>query len=97
MRLTSAASKRQAVNHSIYLAAKGAVVPCERGGVNTAAEALANGAEKLRIAGRLISLTAAESDVRFELVAALRAKIDAGTYRVSAADVAESLMGSLRQ
>jgi anti-sigma28 factor (negative regulator of flagellin synthesis) len=57
-----------------------------------AADAVA--AEELT--GRMIVQATTECDVRVELVAALRAKIEAGTYRVASADIAESLMGAMR-
>ena len=47
--------------------------------------------------GMLISQANTGSDVRFEKVAALRRKIEAGTYKVDAEDVAEKLMGEMRK
>jgi anti-sigma28 factor (negative regulator of flagellin synthesis) len=47
--------------------------------------------------GMLISQANTGSDVRFEKVAALRRKIEAGTYSVAAEDVAEKLMGEMRK
>jgi anti-sigma28 factor (negative regulator of flagellin synthesis) len=52
--------------------------------------------EKRRLAGRMVSQARVGSDVRFELVAGIRARILAGTYRVEVEDVAEKLMGALR-
>ncbi len=53
--------------------------------------------ETVRLAGELISRASQGSDVRFELVAAVRARIEAGTYRVSSAQVAERLLATMRQ
>jgi anti-sigma28 factor (negative regulator of flagellin synthesis) len=50
----------------------------------------------IQFTAKLISQALSENEVRFELVAALRAKIDAGDYRVAASDIAESLINSLR-
>jgi flagellar biosynthesis anti-sigma factor FlgM len=49
------------------------------------------------LAGALISQASTGSDVRFEKVAALRRKIEAGTYDVAAEDVAEKLMDQMRK
>ncbi len=40
------------------------------------------------------ALDAADGEVRYELVARLRAEIAAGTYRVESADVAEKMMAA---
>jgi anti-sigma28 factor (negative regulator of flagellin synthesis) len=53
--------------------------------------------EKARLAGEMRSRAQVGSDVRLELVAGIRARILAGTYRVTAEDVAEKLMGALRR
>ena len=63
---------------------------------NRPAEEIAEDPAKLRLAGRLISWATAGSDVRFEKVAALRQAIEAGTYKVSAAELAEKLMDGMR-
>jgi anti-sigma28 factor (negative regulator of flagellin synthesis) len=63
---------------------------------NTAAEEIADDPAKLCMAGRLISWATAGNDVRFEKVAALRQAIEAGTYSISSADLAEKLMSGLR-
>jgi anti-sigma28 factor (negative regulator of flagellin synthesis) len=62
---------------------------------NAAAEAIAEDPAKLRLAGKLISWAIAGNAVRFEKVAALRQAIEAGTYRVSSADLAEKLMENM--
>ena len=53
--------------------------------------------DKARLAGEMRSRARVGSDVRLELVAGIRARILAGTYRVTAEDVAEKLMGALRR
>jgi len=63
---------------------------------NLAAEEIAEDPAKLRLAGRLISWATTGNDVRFEKVAALRQAIEAGTYKVSSADLAEKLMDGMR-
>jgi anti-sigma28 factor (negative regulator of flagellin synthesis) len=62
---------------------------------NTAADAIAEDPAKLRLAGRLISRSTTTSDIRFDKVATLRQAIEAGTYKVSSADLAEKLVQSL--
>ena len=62
----------------------------------SAAEAIAEDPAKLRLAGRLISLAATGNAVRFEKIAELRQAIEAGTYKVSSADLAERLMNRMR-
>jgi len=49
------------------------------------------------LAGMLISQASTGSDVRFEKVAALRQKIDAGTYAVPAENVAQKLMDEMQK
>ena len=61
------------------------------------AEEIADDSEQVSVAGMLISQASGGSDVRFEKVAALQRKIEAGTYRVDAEDVAEKLMGKMRK
>lgn len=64
---------------------------------SSAAEEIADDAAQVSMVGMLISQANTGSDVRFEKVAALRRKIEAGTYRVDAEDVAEKLMGEMRK
>jgi negative regulator of flagellin synthesis FlgM len=61
------------------------------------AEEIAGDSEQVSVAGMLISQASTGSDVRFEKVAALRRRIEAGTYSVDAEDVAEKLMGKMRK
>jgi flagellar biosynthesis anti-sigma factor FlgM len=56
---------------------------------------IAMDAEKVSLAGALISEASRGSDVRFERVAALREAIAAGTYNVSSASLADKLMSVL--
>jgi flagellar biosynthesis anti-sigma factor FlgM len=58
-------------------------------------EEIADDAEQVRLAGMLISQASTGSDVRFEKVAALRQKIDEGTYAVPAENVAQKLMDEM--
>jgi len=60
-------------------------------------EEIADDAEQVSLAGMLISQASTGSDVRFEKVAALRRRIEAGTYDVAAEDVAEKLMDQMRK
>ena len=60
-------------------------------------EEIADDSEQVSMAGMLISQASGGSDVRFEKVAALRRRIEAGTYSVAAEDVAEKLMGAMRK
>lgn len=48
------------------------------------------------LTARMIAQAATECDVRFERIAELRARIEAGTYRVASAEIAESLIGVMR-
>jgi anti-sigma28 factor (negative regulator of flagellin synthesis) len=50
--------------------------------------------EKARLAESLIARSAADSDVRLELVERLREEVAAGTYRVAAKDVAAKMVGA---
>ena len=61
---------------------------------STAGE-IAMDAEKVSLAGALISQASRGSDVRFERVAALREAIAAGTYNVSSASLSDKLMSVL--
>jgi anti-sigma28 factor (negative regulator of flagellin synthesis) len=61
---------------------------------STAGE-IAMDAEKVSLAGALISQASRGSDVRFEKVAALREAMAAGTYSVSSASLADKLMSVL--
>ena len=58
---------------------------------------IADDETQVSLAGALISQASTGSDVRFEKVAALRRKIEAGTYDVAAEDVAEKLMDQMRK
>jgi flagellar biosynthesis anti-sigma factor FlgM len=60
-------------------------------------EEIADDSEQVRLAGMLISQASTGSDVRFEKVAALRQKIEAGKYGVAAGDVADKLMDQLQK
>ena len=60
-----------------------------------AAEAIAEDEAKLGLAGQLISWATTGNAVRFERVAAVRRAIEAGTYNVSSADLAEKLMDGM--
>ena len=62
-----------------------------------AVEQIADDEAQVSMVGMLISQANTGSDVRFEKVAALRRKIEAGTYSVDAEDVAEKLMGEMRK
>jgi flagellar biosynthesis anti-sigma factor FlgM len=62
---------------------------------DSAADEIAMDAEKVRLAGALISQASQGSDVRFEKVTALREAIAAGTYRVDCASLADKLIGVL--
>jgi len=101
MNLTSAAQEQQTAIGPIHLATIRGLTFLEMCSLITdeAADAkVARGIDeaKVRLAGELISRAGTGSDARFELVSALRARILAGTYRVAAEDVAESLMGTMR-
>ena len=50
---------------------------------------------RLSAAGAQVAQATAGSDVRADKVAALQAAIAGGTYKVSASDVADKLLGSL--
>lgn len=58
---------------------------------------IAEDEEQVRLAGMLLSQASMGSDVRFEKVAALRQKIEAGTYGVPAENVAQKLMDETRK
>lgn len=64
--------------------------------VRSAAESVAADEAKLRLAGELMWIAGVRSDVRFEKVAALQEAIAKGTYTVSAADLADRLIASMR-
>lgn len=64
---------------------------------SSAAKEIADDEAQVSMVGMLISQANTGSDVRFEKVAALRRKIEAGTYKVDAEDVAEKLMGEMRK
>jgi len=65
--------------------------------LSSGVEEIADDSEQVSVAGMLISQARGGSDVRFEKVAALRRRIEAGTYNVAAKDVAEKLMGKMRK
>ena len=75
---------RSAVTHGV------AGVAARQSGAGQAGETM-----ERRNAG-LVAEAKMGCDARVELVASLRARIAAGTYRVASADVAESLMGAMR-
>jgi hypothetical protein len=100
MNLSSEVREQQTVIGLIHLAAMNGVTPADMSGMDSvvpdgAGGVLAKETADVRLAGMLIARTAMGSDVRLELVSALRARILAGTYRVAAEDVAKSLMGAL--
>ena len=64
---------------------------------SSAVEEIADDLAQVSLAGALISRTSAGSDVRFERVAALRQRIEAGTYGVASEDVAEKLMDEMQR
>jgi hypothetical protein len=98
MRYTSEATDGLAGIGSIDLTTIANITGFKVGGVamKKAVEPAIESDPKARIPA-LIAQSAADSDVRYELVAALRAKMAAGTYRVAASDVAAKLMDSLRK
>ncbi len=63
----------------------------------SAAEEIADDAAKVTLFGALISRASTGSDVRFEKVAALRQKIEAGTYGVAAEDVAHKMVREMQK
>jgi len=65
--------------------------------VSSGAGEIADDETQVSMAGMLISQASGGSDVRFEKVAALRRRIEAGTYEVAAEDVAEKLMDQMRK
>ncbi len=64
---------------------------------SSAVEEIADDLAQVSLAGTLISRASAGSDVRFARVAALRQRIEAGTYAVSSEDVAEKLMDEMQR
>lgn len=96
------------LSHVTPVEAAGGLPPSARPGLTEpgtrAAKPLSSGAGEIAddetqvsLAGRLISQASTGSDVRFEKVAALRRRIEAGTYEVAAEDVAEKLMDQMRK
>jgi len=67
------------------------------GPTRSAAEEIADDLAKVTLAGELISRASTGSDVRFGKVAALRQKIEAGTYGVPAANVAAKMMDEIQK
>ena len=65
--------------------------------LSSGVEEIADDEAHVRLAGMLISQASTGSDVRFEKVAALRQKIEAGKYGVAAGDVADKLMDQLQK
>ena len=65
--------------------------------LSSGAGEIADDETQVSLAGMLISQASGGSDVRFEKVAALRRRIEAGTYDVAAEDVAEKLMDQMRK
>ncbi|HEV2647574.1 MAG TPA: flagellar biosynthesis anti-sigma factor FlgM [Acidobacteriaceae bacterium] len=62
---------------------------------NSAIDSIASDSAKVSLAGAMLSQATSGSDVRFERVAALQQSIAAGTYNVSASDVASKLVDAL--
>jgi negative regulator of flagellin synthesis FlgM len=62
---------------------------------SSAVDDIASDSAKVSLAGAMLSQATTGSDVRFEKVAALQQSIAAGTYNVSASDVASRLVDSL--
>jgi negative regulator of flagellin synthesis FlgM len=62
---------------------------------SSAIDNIASDSANLSLAGAMLSQATTGSDVRFERVAALRQSIEAGTYNVSASDVASRLVDTL--
>ena len=59
-------------------------------------EMLTEEVEMVLLAGKLISHAANGNDARLHLIDSLRQRINAGTYKVSAMEVVESLVGAMR-
>jgi negative regulator of flagellin synthesis FlgM len=62
---------------------------------SSAIDDIASDSAKVSLAGAMLSQATTGSDVRFEKVAALQQSIAAGTYNVSASDVASRLVDSM--
>jgi negative regulator of flagellin synthesis FlgM len=62
---------------------------------SSAIDSIASDSAKVSLAGTMLSQATTGSDVRFEKVAALQQSIAAGSYNVSASDVASRLVDSL--
>ena len=62
---------------------------------NESRRKLAREAHKAQLAEVSLAQPTADGDVRYEVVAKLRAAFAAGTYRVTSTDVAAKLMGSM--
>jgi anti-sigma28 factor (negative regulator of flagellin synthesis) len=65
--------------------------------VGNAAGEIAMDAAKVRLAGAMISQATRGSYVRFDKIAVLRQSIEAGTYHVSSASLAEKLISVLQK
>jgi len=70
---------------------------CGPGPLRSVVEEIADDEAQVNVAGMLISQASTGSDVRFEKVAALRQKIEAGTYGVPAENVAQKLMDEMQK
>jgi len=97
MRSMREATDGRALIGSMGIETIGNIIPFGVGRFNMEArvqEPAAESGAEARIAA-LIAHSADDSDVRYELIAALREKMAAGRYRVAASDVAAKLMGSM--
>ena len=66
-----------------------------KSGATAGSSVLGSDSATLSSAGREVSLTAAESGVRMDKVASIQAALEAGTYNVSASDVASKVVDSM--
>lgn len=78
-------------------AARTVAAPLSPWSADSAFAEIAGNTAKVSLAGAMISQATTGSDVRFEKVAALRQAIAAGTYNVSAADLADKLIGTMQK
>ena len=92
MRYSNKAMHQHAGDDSMHAAAMAGMHLANEGRRKRAREA-----HKAQLAEVLVAQPEADSDVRFERVAKLQAAFAAGTYRVTSADVAAKLMGSMRR
>jgi flagellar biosynthesis anti-sigma factor FlgM len=63
----------------------------------TSSQALAKDTAHLSSTATKVALSANESDVRLDKVASIRSQLEAGTYSVSAADVAKKVIDSITE